>query len=269
MNNTLREIILIATWDIMKLKNQKVFLAMRIAWFTVQVLVFARVISYIVSSTVLESTGGVNYYYFYLLGIYTSLLYTTSISRGYIIAEEFDDGIVEYHLSLPVKRSTFAIGRVLGSSISSLIFTTPMMILVYLVLGVRDIMVITVSILAALVFSAGVVCFVLIVVFSFKSTDLTDILIGAIDALLIRLSSVFYPLPVILASGIAPYYIVALANPITHISDFLRILVFPEYYIVAGHGLIPSIVYILGFSMGLLIIAIEYYEKKLEGGGWR
>ncbi|MEM4717448.1 MAG: ABC transporter permease [Desulfurococcaceae archaeon] len=269
MRSTLEEIILVATWDILKLKNQKIFLAMRIAWFTIQVLVFARVISYIVSSAVLKSTGGVSYYYFYLLGIYTSLLYSTSISRGYIIAEEFDDGIVEYHLSLPLKRSAFAIGRVLGSSISSLLFTLPMMILVYLVLGVRDIIVVIISILAALIFSAGVVCFVLLIVFSFKSTDLTDILIGAIDALLIRLSTVFYPLPVILASGISPYYVVALANPITHISDFLRLIVFPEYYLVAGHGIIPSVIYVLGFSIGLLIIAIEYYERKLEGGGWK
>lgn len=269
MQSTLKEILLISYWDIVRLKNQKVFLAMRIAWFTIQVLVFARVITHIVSQAVLQATGGVDYYYFYLLGIYTSLLYSTSISRGYIIAEEFDDGIVEYHLSLPVRRSVFAIGRVIGCAVSSILFTFPMMVLIFLIIGILDLKLILLSTLSAVLFSTGVVSFVLLLVFGIKSTDLTDILIGAIDALLIRLSTVFYPLSFIMATGIAPYYYVALANPITHFSDFLRILVFPEYYLVAGHGSLASILFLLGFAFGLLIIAIEYYEKRLEGGGWK
>lgn len=267
--SNIRSILLVASWDLMKLKNQKVFLAMRVAWFTLQVLVFARAISFIVSQSILEYTGGVDYYYFYLLGIYTSLIYSTSISRGYVIADEFDDGIVEYHLSLPIKRGVFAVGRVLGSSLSTIIFTLPMMIVVYVILGVSNLFSIIVSLISALVFSIGVVSFVLLLVFSVKSTDLTDILVGAIDALLVRLSTVFYPLPVIEASGIAPYYVIALMNPITNLADFLRILVFPEYYMVFKYGVAPMVVYMVAFSMGLLVLAVEYYERKLEAGGWK
>lgn len=267
--SNIRSILLVASWDLMKLKNQKVFLAMRVAWFTLQVLVFARAISFIVSQSILEYTGGVDYYYFYLLGIYTSLIYSTSISRGYVIADEFDDGIVEYHLSLPIKRGVFAVGRVLGSSLSTIIFTLPMMIVVYVILGVSNLFSIIVSLISALVFSIGVVSFVLLLVFSVKSTDLTDILVGAIDALLVRLSTVFYPLPVIEASGIAPYYVIALMNPITNLADFLRILVFPEYYMVLKYGVAPIVVYMVAFSMGLLVLAVEYYERKLEAGGWK
>ncbi len=265
----LKTILLIATWDLMKLRNQKVFVAMRLAWFTVQVLVFARAISYIVTRTVENYTGGVEYYYFYILGVYTTLLYSTSIARGYMVAEEFDDGIVEYHLSLPVKRSTLAIGRVLGGGVSTLIFALPMMIIVYTVLRVRDPVIVAISLASALVFSAGVVSLVILLVFTIKSTDLTDIIVGAIDALLVRLSTVFYPLPVIASTGIAPYYVAAMLNPISHMSDFLRILVFPEYYLVAPYGPLATILYLVGFSMGLLLLAIEFYEKKLETGGWR
>ncbi|MCC6053513.1 MAG: ABC transporter, partial [Desulfurococcaceae archaeon] len=115
----------------------------------------------------------------------------------------------------------------------------------------------------------GVVSLVILLVFTIKSTDLTDIIVGAIDALLVRLSTVFYPLPVIASTGIAPYYVAATLNPISHMSDFLRILVFPEYYLVAPYGPLASILYLVGFSMGLLLLAIEFYEKKLETGGWR
>ncbi|MEM1528976.1 MAG: ABC transporter permease [Desulfurococcaceae archaeon] len=269
MFRDLRDVIVVASWDLMKLKNQRVFLAMRIAWFTVQVLVFARAISAIVSTSVKELVGGVDYYHFYLLGVYTALLYSTGISRGYIIADEFDDGVVEYHLSLPVKRGVFAVGRVVGSSLSALLFTLPMMLLVYAVLGVKNALTVLISVGAAMVFSAGVVCFVLLVVFTLKSTDLTDILMGAIDALLVRLSTVFYPLPVVEAAGIEPYYAVALLNPISHLADFFRVMAFPEYYLVVRYGLLPSLVYLVGLAMGLLVLAIEYYEKKLEAGGWK
>jgi ABC-2 type transport system permease protein len=80
---------------------------------------------------------------------------------------------------------------------------------------------------------------------------------------------VFYPLPVIEASGIAPYYVIALMNPITNLADFLRILVFPEYYMVFKYGVAPIVVYMVAFSMGLLVLAVEYYERKLEAGGWK
>lgn len=266
---SLRTLLVVALWDLMKLKNQKVFIVMRFAWFTIQILVFARAVSYIVSQVILQYTGGVDYYYFYILRVYTTLLYSTSIARGYMIADEFDDGIVEYHLSLPIRRNLLAVGRVLGSSVSTIIFTTPMMLVVYYVLGVCSLVLVMVSLLSAFVFSMGIVSFVILIVFSMKSTDLTDIVVGAIDSLLVRLSTVFYPLPVIAASGIAPYYVAAVLNPISHASDFLRILVFPEYHLIAPYGPVALILYITGFSMGLLILAIEYYEKRLEAGGWR
>ncbi|MGC8982961.1 MAG: ABC transporter permease [Desulfurococcaceae archaeon] len=273
MGSALRDVLVVMQWDLMKLKNQKIFLAMRVTWFVIQVLVFARAVSYIVKRAVSELIG-VDYYYFYLLGVYASLLYSTGISRGYIVAEEFDDGIVEYHLSLPVKRGVLAVGRILGSALSAVLFTLPMMLFVMLIVGLESpssisVSTVLVSILAAVLFSVSIVGFVVLVVMGVRSTDLTDILMGAVDAVLIRLSTVFYPLPIIEASGIAPYYVAAALNPISHFADFLRILVFPEYELIAKHGVLPTLLYIAGLAAGLLILALEYYEKKLEAGGWK
>lgn len=273
MRNELKNMLVVAQWDLIKLKNQRIFLAMRLAWFTIQVLVFARAISYIVKQAVSEIIG-VDYYYFYVLGVYTSLLYSTGISRGYIIADEFDDGIVEYHLSLPVKRSVLAIGRVLGSALSAVIFTTPMILVIMLALYFSkpftlSPLSITAMVLSIMAFSIGVVSFVVLLVMKVRSTDATDILLGVIDAFLVRLSTVFYPLPVVEASGIQPYYVAVLVNPISHMTDFLRVLVFPEYELVLKYGLHASLLYVLGLAMGLLILAVEYFEKRLEAGGWK
>ncbi|MEM1661991.1 MAG: ABC transporter [Desulfurococcaceae archaeon] len=258
----LRDLSNIIKWDLMKLKNQKIFLAMRLSWFIVQITVFARVISLIV-----RGFTGFDYFEFYLLGIYSSLLYTSSISRGYVLADEFDSGIVEYHLSLPVKRSVLVIGRILGSAISALLFTLPMMFVILIVLKlITMVLEIIVSIITAFLFSIGVVSFVVLVVLRFKSGDATDIFFGTIDALLIRLSSVFYPLPII--ARIAPYYYVALVNPITHFSDFIRIIFIPEYVLYTLNP-IGMVMYILALAIGLLVLLIDYYEKKLEAGSWK
>ncbi|MCY0868413.1 MAG: ABC transporter [Desulfurococcus sp.] len=265
MPGRLTSLLHVMEWDLRRLWSEKVFVTMRFTWFAIQVLVFARAISLIVSS---RMVAGVNYYDFYLLGIYVSALYSVSISRGYVIADEFDDGLVEYHLSLPIERWILVLGRILGSSLSALVFTIPMMLVVVLAIGYVNPFSLLTSILMAYVFSIGVVSLVITVVMRMKSTDITDILFGTIDAILVRLSSIFYPLPVIEASGLIAYYYAALANPISSIADFLRLLLLPEYtlYAMSPQALV---IYILGFSMGLAVLAIEYYARKLEAGGWK
>lgn len=260
----LRDLLHIIEWDLMRLRGQKMFIAMRTFWFVLQVLVFARAISSIV-----KPLTGVDYYEFYLLGVFTSLLYSVGISRGYNIADEFDDGIVEYHLSLPIKRSVLAIGRIIGGAITAMLFTLPMYFIILVIVGaIKYVLAVVMSITWMFVFSVSAVAFVVIIVMSAKSTDATDILLGAIDAFVIRLSTVFYPLPIIMATGIAPYYLAALLNPISHFADFLRLLFLPEYII---YTISPTamIVYLVGLGLGLLSVAIEFYVKKLEAGGWR
>lgn len=259
----LRDIVHIIEWDLERLKSQRVFLAMRLSWFIIQVFIFARAISLIV-----RQLTGVSYYEFYLLGIYVSILYSTSISRGYVIADEFDDGIVEYHLSLPVKRWVLVLGRVLGCSLAATIFTLPMMLVVLLAVNALSLPGLLLSTLIAYVFSTGVVGFVIFVVTRVKSTDVTDILFGTIDAILVRLSTVFYPLPVIEALGFAPYYYAALLNPLTSMADAIRLIFLPEYvaYTVSPHALL---LYLVGFSLGMMVLALEHYTKRLEAGGWK
>jgi len=186
-----KAVLRVVEWDLMKPKRQKAFMAMRTAWFIIQTLVFGYTISKITRPDI-----GVDHYTFYLLGLYTALLYSASIARAYIIADEFDDGIIDYHLSLPLKRSVLAAGRVIGGAVSTIIFTVPMMVFIlYLAGGLEPISLLT-SIASAFAFSTGVVSLVVIIVMKHKSTDTTDILFGTIDAILVRLSSVFYPLPI-------------------------------------------------------------------------
>jgi len=260
----LRHFLLLVLWDLNKMRRRVVFVAMRVAWFAIQVGVFGLAFSYMVQ----QLKSGVDYYRFYLLGVYTSILFSMTVARAYDIAEEFEEGLIDYMLSLPIDRRVLAVGRAIGGGISSFLFALPMYIIVLLLLGDIQALPVVISVAAALLFALSVSGLVMSVVLSVKSTDATDILFGALDALLIRLSTVFYPAAVI--SKYAPYFYVALVNPISHAADLMRtIFFFDEFRGLLIADPIAMALYVAGLAVGLSTVATIIVEKRLEGGGWR
>ncbi len=262
----LRQLYLVILWDIRKIARYRFFLLMRFSWFIIQVSIFAVLISSLVA--VRRGFTEFNYYQFYLFGVYTSILFSIALFRGYEIAEEFEEGIIEYQLSLPIKRKILAIGRSIGGGIASFIYTLPMFAFVVFMLGVYNVAAILISMFGALLFSIGVVGLAASIVLFAKSGDVTDILFGIIDALLLRLSTIFYPAVVL--SVFQPYYYAAIVNPLSHITDLIRVFFFFEdfRYITISDPLSMAM-YILGFSIGLSSLTILLIEKKVEGGGWK
>jgi ABC-2 type transport system permease protein len=118
------------------------------------------------------------------------------------------------------------------------------------------------------VFSVGVTGFVISVVLSLKSSDTTDIFFGVLDALIIRLSTVFYPAVII--AKIAPYYYASLVNPVSHFVDLLRTLFFfEEFKTIAVADPYLMMAYLFGFAAGVASLAIYIVERRVEGGGWK
>ncbi|MEZ0345582.1 MAG: ABC transporter permease [Infirmifilum sp.] len=267
LREDIRGLWLLVLWDLGRMKSRTLFVVMRITWFAIQVSLFGLALSAMVRFRNITGTN-LDYYHFYLFGVYTSMLFSISVSRAYDIAEEFEEGMMEYLLALPFTRKVLALGRALGGGFASFLFTLPMFIFIIYLLGAYDPVAIAISLISALGFSIGVVGFVLTVVLSLKSSDTTDIVFGLLDALLIRLSTVFYP-AVVLAK-IAPYYYAAAINPISHFVDFLRtVFFFNEFKTIAIGS--PELMgaYLFGFAAGLSTLAILVVEKAVEGGGWK
>jgi len=262
---SLRHFLLLVLWDLNKMRRRVVFVAMRVAWFAIQVGVFGLAFSYMVQ----QLKSGVDYYRFYLLGVYTSILFSMTVARAYDIAEEFEEGLIDYMLSLPIDRRVLAVGRAIGGGISSFLFALPMYVIVLLLLlGDIQALPVALSIAAAFLFAISVSGLVMSVVLSVKSTDATDILFGALDALLVRLSTVFYPAAVI--SKYVPYFYVALVNPISHAADLVRaIFFFDEFRGLLIADPVAMALYVVGLAIGLSTVATIIVEKRLEGGGWR
>ncbi|WP_236944921.1 ABC transporter permease [Infirmifilum uzonense] len=267
LREDLRGLWLLVIWDLNRMKSRTLFVVMRVSWFALQVSLFGLALSAMVRFRAIAGTN-LDYYHFYLFGIYTSMLFSISVSKAYDIAEEFEEGTIEYLLSLPFPRRVLALGRSIGGGVASFLFTLPMFAFIVYLLGSYDPVALTVSMISALAFSIGVVGFVLTVVLSLKSSDSTDIAFGLLDAILVRLSTVFYPALVL--SKIAPYYYAALVNPLSHMSDLLRTIFFFEEFkaiAVANPDLMAA--YVFGLAVGLSTLAVLVVEKAVEGGGWK
>jgi ABC-2 type transport system permease protein len=266
LRESLRQLYLLILYDIRKIFRYKIFILMRVAWFTVQVGFFAYLITAVVGQRFGAQT---TYYHFYLLGAYTSILFTITMFRGYEIAQEFEEGVIEYMLSLPIKRRILAIGRILGGSISSFFLSLPMFLIVIILLGGFEPIAILSAALSAYLFSIGVVGLSISIVFLLKSGDVTDIAFGMMDSLLVRLSTVFYPASILLS--FLPYYYVGVSNPLSYLADFLRWIFYPSEL---GKYLIQDdpakiLFFLLGFSISLTTLATIFIEKRVEGGGWK
>ena len=240
--------------DVKKMSRYKFFLIMRILSFIIQISVFGIVASSIVSF--------MNFYKFYLLGVYTSILFAMSTFTGYDVIEEAEDGLFDYYLSLPISRREFIIGKTISSGLTSLTYSIPMLIIVLALIGISNPLNVLVALFSALLFALGVSGLIISIAMIIKSADISDIIFGVISTLLIRLSTVYYPLAVM-----PDYYkILAEVNPITHLSEFLRFLFLGANYSLPPEG---SLIALIGLAAGSTSIAIIVVEKAIEGGSWR
>ncbi|MEM1773936.1 MAG: ABC transporter permease [Acidilobaceae archaeon] len=259
----IRALLLVILWDIRKLGRYKFFLAMRFAWFLLQVLVFGLLVAKMVS--IRGPLGVIDYYKFYIIGAYVAVLFSMSMLRGHEIVEELEDGLIDYQLSLPIKRRILAIGRALGGGIASFIYSIPMMIVIVLILGVNSISAVLAIALFSLIFASSLVGLAMSIALIIRSSDRLDILMGISDSLLVRLSTVFYP--IIALSSIAIYYYIAKINPVSYLTDMIRYIATPED--VSGITVSDPhimVVFLVGFAIASMLSALLLLDKRIEGG---
>jgi ABC-2 type transport system permease protein len=235
---------------------------MRAAWFLAQIALFGLVVNKMLTPEVQQTVGG-NYYNFYAAGLIIAMLYSTSVFIGYDIYEEADHGVIEYLLSVPVTRKELVLGRSIGGGLRSFIYVSPMLLFVLYIIGVTHPLQFLVAFISLFLFAFGVAGFSITLAVSIKSSDGFDILLGVLDALIVRLSTTLYPI------AYMPSYYASIArfNPLTFAADLFRwgagiesALLTPPAVAVFGIVLFFSVFTFLGIIL---------HEKRLEGGSWQ
>lgn len=259
---TLRNVWIVAERDLRMFLQYKFMLIMRALWFLAQIALFGLIVNRMLKPEV-EQSIGTSYFNFYAAGIIIALLYSTTVFIGYDIYEEADHGVIEYLLSLPVSRKELVLGRSVGGGLRSFLFVSPMLLFVLYLIGITDPLRFLVAFISLFLFAFGVAGFSITLAVSIKSSDKFDILLGVVDALIVRLSTTLYPLVYM------PDYYQAIArfNPLTFAADLFRwgagiestVLTYPA---IAIFGIV------LFFSL-FTFLGIILHERRLEGGGWQ
>lgn len=259
---SLRNVWIVAERDVRTFIQYKFLLIMRAIWFLAQIALFGLIVNQMLKPEV-ELKIGTSYFNFYAAGIIITLLYSTTVFIGYDIYEEADHGVIEYLLSLPVSRKELVLGRSIGGGLRSFIYVSPMLLFVLYLIGVANPLQFLVAFASLFLFTFGVAGFSITLAVSIKSSDKFDILLGVVDALIVRLSTTLYPLVYM-----PDYYkVVARFNPLTFAADLFRWGAGIESAVLT-----PPAIAILGivlFFSAFTFLGIILHEKRLEGGGWQ
>ncbi len=237
----------------------KFLIIMRAIWFISQITLFGLIASRMMTIP--------NYFQYYVAGLSVMTLYSAAIFIGFDIYEEAEHGVFEYLLSLPVSRRQLALGRSIGGGLRSFIYVGPLIVVSMYVIGSINILSFLVSLLALFLFSFGVSGMSITIAIMIKSSDRFDILMGVLDALIVRLSTAMYPLAIVQAAN--PLYGgIASFNPVSFAADLFRWGTGIEAIMTPGNPLLPLLGVVAFFSI-FTLVGIIIYDRRIEGGGWR
>jgi len=241
----------------------KFLIILRAIWFVAQIAFFGLIASRMVVPDLADI-----YFEYYIAGVVIMMLYSASVFIGYDIFEEAEHGVFEYLLSLPVSRRELVFGRSIGGGIRSFIFVGPLIAVSLFVIGLANPLNFLIAFAALFLFAFGVSGMSITIAVGLKSSDRFDILMGALNAFIIRLSTTMYPQAFIQEASPA-YAALTNFNPVTFASDLFRWGVGIERYLTLDPMPVAAIVGLVVFFSAFTFIGVTFYERRLEGGGWK
>ena len=251
--------LLVVERDIRLFFQYKFLIILRVIWFVSQIVLFGLIASRMVNVP--------QYFQYYVAGLSIMTLYSAAIFIGFDIYEEAEHGVFEYLLSLPVSRRELVLGRSIGGGLRAFIYVGPLIALSLYVIGAINPVNFLIALFALFLFAFGVSGMSITIAVIIKSSDRFDILMGVLDALIVRLSTAMYPLAFVQEAN--PLYgWITNFNPVTYVADLFRWGTGIEAIITLDNPLMP-LLGIIAFFAFFTFIGIILYEKTIEGGGWQ
>ncbi|MGD8545170.1 MAG: ABC transporter permease [Candidatus Bathyarchaeota archaeon] len=258
-----KKLLFVIERDLRTFLQFKVLIIMRTIWFAAQVAFFGLIASRMVVPELSDI-----YFEYYIAGVVVMMLYSTSVFIGYDIFEEAEHGVFEYLLSLPVSRKELVVGRSIGGGIRSFMFVAPIMAITLYIIGLVNPINLLIAFSALFLFAFGVSGMSITIAVSLKSGDKFDILMGVVNALIVRLSTTMYPQTFVQQASLT-YAKISEFNPVTFASDLFRWGTGIERYLTLSPMPLMAIIGLTIFFFTFTLIGVTIYERRLEGGGWQ
>lgn len=217
--------------------------------FSFQFLVYGELLSFLVRFE--------NYAYYYGTGIVLIMTFNQASWLGRHFIEGAKEGRLRYYLSLPINRSTILIEALIFGVIDNFVKALiPLTSLLYIFKSLTLTILLT-SMISLMLVTLGIIgLMVSLSVIAFKSFDIYSGIVAGLSAILIRFSTIYYPINFIPPT----YYGVVILNPITYGADLLRgILGFPSL------SWETSVIVLLSLITFSSFMGITFIMKYVEG----
>ncbi|NVM02059.1 MAG: ABC transporter permease [Candidatus Helarchaeota archaeon] len=249
-------ILYVAERDLRFIVNNFIFLLVQYISFIIQIFIYSLVLNALIPL--------LNYVEWYSTGMTILTLWSISMYTVYFVYGEKTHGILQYILTLPITRRDYVIGRVIGSSIRTMVYIMPLFFITLIVTGVSNIINLIMVIGLLYLFIFGVTGLAVTLGSAVKGERRLDIMMGVVDAFMIRISTVYYPqyaMDLWMQVG-------SQINPLSHISTIFRwALGLKNFYSLEfPPELIISIIFIIVLSTFFFFISLKIYEGSIEGG---
>ncbi|MGA9387261.1 MAG: ABC transporter permease [Candidatus Bathyarchaeia archaeon] len=187
--------------------------------FAIQIFLYGALISQLVPST----TQMPNYQQFYAVGFIVMMTFDVGSHSGREFVEAAHEGRLPYLLSLPISRSKLFLSIALKGGLElALMLMIPFAITLTLI---GNLTVVSIAAAAATLFCLGFGVAGLMLGLSFiafKSSDLYSAITTGLSAIIVRFSTVLYPLAV-MARTSPSYASAAMFSPLTYGADLVRL----------------------------------------------
>jgi hypothetical protein len=193
-------------------------------WFTsiVQLLIYAALINEIMAKGVISPPA--NYQQFYAVGFIIIMTFDIGSHAGRQFVEHAHEGRLPYLLSLPISRSKLFLSIALkGAFELALMLTVPFTVTLLLI---GNLTAVSVGAAVAMLFCLGFGVAGLMLGLSFiafKSSDMYSAIVTGLSAIIVRFSTIMYPLA-FLAKTSPGYASAATLNPLSYGADLVRLI---------------------------------------------
>jgi len=251
----MRNVIRLIWFDLRQELKPPVWIILQWFTFTIQLFIYGALISQLVTA---PEVG--NYQQFYAVGFIVMMTFEIGSHTGRHFVEHAHEGLLPYLLSLPISRTKLFLAIALqGGAELALMITVPLMITLAMI-GNLTLISIAAAIATLFCLGFGVAGLMLGLSFiAFKSSDMYTAIVTGLSTIIIRFSTVLYPL-IFLPPG---YASVAILSPLTYGADLVRlflgfnpgILLNPTY----------AVAVLVALSVSTLSLGTLLLQRLVEG----
>jgi ABC-type multidrug transport system permease subunit len=224
------------------------------ALFALQLAVYGSLMSKLIGSNL------PNYFFFYSIGLMIIVVFESAEDVGRHFVENAHEGELPYFLTLPISRSGFLVSQAMYGVANTLLKVAPPLLAVLFVSGNLTVPGALFALLALFLLGLGITGIMVSLSFiAFKAVDIYLAVLAGLSALLVRFSTVFYPLAVM-----PNYYSpISVLSPLTYGADLTRwFLGFDPKYLLNP---VLAAVVVTAIAVSTLSLSARIVDKIIEG----